>query len=238
MEVSSKMTLYDMLAMVIPGFLLLMVPVAICGNFLQLACIYDKHSFMFILIATIASYAVGLVYHWIIISIGSCFKWDKNKMKWDCESCKKTIKKWIILFFDFRNNLWRIREMKIKHNNEINKNDHNKPTKDDYYHAYYFLMEKKCLHNIPILELQVAFLKNMAPIVFLYGILIIFNYTKIHWFVKCCLCLNPYCIAIALIVLTFFLLYAMIKIQDKIYELIWEGNQYLNEINEKTEINH
>ena len=44
-------------------------------------------------------------------------------------------------------------------------------SKENYYIAYYFLMEKRLLGNIPILEAQAAFLRNILPILFVYGIL-------------------------------------------------------------------
>ena len=51
---------------------------------------------------------------------------------------------------------------KIKDDNFSSKN---------YYKAYYFLMEKRLLGSIPILEAQAAFLRNILPILFVYGIL-------------------------------------------------------------------
>lgn len=44
-------------------------------------------------------------------------------------------------------------------------------SKENYYIAYYFLMEKRLLGSIPILEAQAAFLRNILPILFVYGIL-------------------------------------------------------------------
>ena len=44
-------------------------------------------------------------------------------------------------------------------------------SKENYYKAYYFLMEKRQLGSIPILEAQAAFLRNILPILFVYGIL-------------------------------------------------------------------
>ena len=44
-------------------------------------------------------------------------------------------------------------------------------SKENYYKAYYFLMEKRLLGSIPILEAQAAFLRNILPILFVYGIL-------------------------------------------------------------------
>lgn len=53
---------------------------------------------------------------------------------------------------------------KIKDDNFSSKN---------YYKAYYFLMEKRLLGSIPILEAQAAFLRNILPILFVYGILLL-----------------------------------------------------------------
>ena len=97
-----------------------------------------------------------------------------------------------------------------------------------YYKACYSLMGKNYLNSIPVLEAQVAFIKNLVPIVLLYSVLLI-PCTKIHIFINCLL-LNPCCIAITGFVLAGAMLYAMVRIQDKIYELVWEGKRYLDEI--------
>lgn len=47
--------------------------------------------------------------------------------------------------------------------------------KVDYYEAYYYLMRKNCLYVIPILEAQVALIKTVFPILFLYTIYLLAN---------------------------------------------------------------
>ena len=51
------------------------------------------------------------------------------------------------------------------------KENKEKSSKENYYKAYYFLIKKGLLGNIPILEAQAAFMRNLLQILIIYGIL-------------------------------------------------------------------
>jgi hypothetical protein len=100
--------------------------------------------------------------------------------------------------------------------------------KYEYYKAYYFVMKNGCLGNIPILETQVAFIRNLLPVIALYIIALC----------GCCklrdlLSIDAGCLAVLLFVAGVLLASLMFNFQDRIYYLIWEGNQYQKESEEK-----
>lgn len=229
METSSKVTLYDMLAMVIPGFLLLMLPFAIFGE-LHTLCDNKSSNPWLILIIFIASYMLGLIYH--RFSILAYIKQIIKKCNWK-ESFCKNFPRWIVLIIYFRNNQEQIQKIGeiVEKESGQDKKDKSEYSLPQYYKAYYFLMKNNMLNNIPILEVQVAFTKNIASIAFLYSILPLMSCTAIHIFVNNYHPALPYCIALTLLILTVALLWTMVKTQDKIYELVWEGDKYLRMIN-------
>lgn len=51
------------------------------------------------------------------------------------------------------------------------KENKEKSSKENYYKAYYFLIKKGLLGNIPRLEAQVAFMRNLLPILVIYSAL-------------------------------------------------------------------
>jgi hypothetical protein len=99
----------------------------------------------------------------------------------------------------------------------------------EYYKAYYALMKANKLNSIPVLEAQVAFLRNIAPITLSYIITI---YCCYHCCCCCCHSLvpaivTPCCFIIALLILLVGMVIAFFSIQNKIYYLVWEGYEYL-----------
>jgi len=221
MNVSSKVTLYDMLAMVIPGFLLLLLfQLSICGD----CCPYIPCCGSSLITGTlifIASYVVGLIYN----------KISFTNIKWilDC-LCKKCylfdkIAEYVKLACKFRNNPDQIKKARKKFDEEYKENINDNV--NDYYKAYYFMMEKNCLNNIPVLEAQVAFLRNMIPVVLLYIIPLMIHFEKIFGNLSH---LFSFAVALVIIAIAIVMYRIMVKIQDKIYFLVWEGNEYLKEI--------
>lgn len=234
MNASSKVSLYDMFAMVIPGFLLLMLPVIYCDCFhwhsdtdilccrICTECYIIKNDSIFIFIMFIASYIVGLMYHQLIsVFCGS----NKHKTK-----RKRSVIEYITLIRCFRNNPSRIKKAgrKIAEEYDENYNEHlkddEKYTVHNYYKAYYRLMDKNCLNSIPVLEAQVVLLRNMIVTTLIYIIPLFFTLKKM-----CYLSLNPLSIATVLVVITIIMFLLKVKIQDKIYELVWEGEKYLSD---------
>jgi membrane protein YdbS with pleckstrin-like domain len=203
-NVSSKMTLYDMLAMVIPGFLLLMLFPFCCGCIILSKGINDIYTGVLLVLA---SYIIGLIYHKTI-------EYLYNKI--GLRNNEKHIQKQSKRFYEnLKNDAGNLPdEMPI-------------PTRNDYYTAYYTLMKENMLNSIPILEVQVVFIRNLLPLIVLYIIAICccgFPYFNI----------NPCGLAISLVVIAVILLLILIEIQNKIYYLVWEGNEYLKQNNHKS----
>jgi len=195
----SKTTLYDMLTMVIPGFLLLMLFPLCCPCWLTN---FQNGTSIFMLF--IACYIVGLIYHKAIESLF-------NKL-------------------NFRNNTKQIEKMynkfccDFKKDGEIIPKEKEKiQNKHQYYKAYYRLMNNNMLNNIPTLEAHVAFIRNLMPVLLLYIVALCCC--------RCCIfCINSCGLAIALLVVFVILMVLFFEIQDKIYYLVWEGEAYLEEI--------
>jgi hypothetical protein len=196
MILSSKFTLYDLLAMFVQGFLLVML-FRICGCY-QFEFFANEVNSIY---SIIVCYVIGMIYHKAIESL--------------------------ITEIGFRNNEKCIKKSAEKFYNDYKKDGGNGDNfqfdKHSYYIAYYNLMKNGMLYNIPTLEAQVAFICRILPITLFYII------------VLCC-CenilpgINNCTLAIFLLIIDIFLALLLIKIQNKIYYLVWEGNEYLNKI--------
>jgi len=207
MNAISKLSLYDVLSMIIPGFLLLML-FPICSNYpMENLCTNVYVGFLLFIVC----YVVGLIYHKVIEKLFS--------------------------FFNFRNNPNHIKKMRDKVYSDYQKQG-SKIKKEDstenfqmreYYNAYYQLMKNNMLNNIPTLEAQVAFLRNILPITIIYVIVICCC--------QCSLCELNTSVAISLLIVAVIVIVLLIDIQNKIYELVWEGDAYLKEIQQENK-NH
>ena len=100
-----------------------------------------------------------------------------------------------------------------------------------YYKAYYYLMERQSLNNIPTLEAQVSFIKNLIPVILLYIIYFCCDERSIG-------SLPSGFLPISLFVLTIGLAYTCHSIQNKICELVWEGYIYLSDKKQNEEKNN
>lgn len=98
--------------------------------------------------------------------------------------------------------------------------------KKDYYEAYYFLIRNNSLNVIPVLEAQVAFIKSVYPILFVYTICLLANCIYIDWLAAC------RChVAVVLAILMILLPFVWYNVQLKIYEYVWEGYLFLHDSN-------
>ena len=173
MNISSKITLYDFLCMLVCGYLILYT----LGKYCYLP--YDNDVLFYVL-----SYIVGMVYHKVLYAVCSEFHIPGN-MKCMVLYSREKVEQSV------ENKLPQSRDMK------------------GYYEDYYYLMQKKCLGNIPILEAQAAFCKALIPILILYGY-----------------CTNLACVILGIVGLVV----AWCSTQLKIHELVWEGAYYLQKI--------
>ncbi len=100
---------------------------------------------------------------------------------------------------------------KIKDDNFSSKN---------YYKAYYFLMEKRLLGYIPILEAQAAFLRNLLLVPIYYCFFAdSFSIIQEKWIF----------ILVSILFTILIIPFLWYKTQMKIHELVWEGKKYLGQ---------
>ena len=92
----------------------------------------------------------------------------------------------------------------------VNNKEYNEcSSKENYYKAYYFLMEKRQLGSIPILEAQAAFLRNILPIPIYYYC----NYDKLS--------MTPEKKETIVFFAIFFVIYVIIWFLDKVIKKFW-----------------
>ena len=94
-------------------------------------------------------------------------------------------------------------------------------TKANYNKAYYLLMEKQCLNNIPILEAQAAFCKDM----FLLLLALLVGVLSSH-FEGNGIEFGFYPTSLFLFALIIALVFVWYYTQMKIHHLVWEGYYY------------
>lgn len=103
-------------------------------------------------------------------------------------------------------------------------------TMRQYYFAYYYLQSNGQLGNIPVLEAQEAFTKDLLILILGLWVSVIAGYKSLilHYSCnspnfKCCIICG-----LPLLFILIFILHAII--QNKIYSLVWEGTHYLSRI--------
>jgi hypothetical protein len=203
----TKTSLYDFFAMVIPGFLWLLLISFWCNWHFTFAG-YSTDSIIGGTLLFIACYTIGLVYHKLVERItNKCFRNNECSIK----------DKWKKFKADYEED---------GGTSELNTNG----SRHDYFTGYYALMKENMLYNIPVLEAQVAFLRNMVLITLVYIITYIYSMCCCGCSFCCHLPINPCCLVVALLILLFFMVKAFISIQNKIYYLVWEGYEYLFEV--------
>jgi hypothetical protein len=205
MNLSSKITAYDFFAMLIPGLLILILLGNFSGN-LPFNCEIATNVW-FIIFFLILSYLIGLLWNklseFIFCKFRNCEyfikqQYDKIKLEYGKTSSKEI-------------------------SEEVDKD-----IKHKYYKAYYSLMKKNCLNNIPVLEAQVAFIRNLLILIPFYIITFIHCDNAIYTFIKSQLH-NTLGLVILLLIMLASMFYLLFQLQNKIYYLVWEGNKYLTE---------
>jgi hypothetical protein len=206
----SRVTLYDMLAMVIPGFLILLF-------FYSVSMEYEAYehtcNWVFIFIVFIASYLTGLVWHKLMECLFKPLKFRNNEPCIEA-AAKKFIEK-------YREDGGNAEQLPFQHKNRY-----------EYYRSYYYLMKQGALNSIPVLEAQVVFIKNMLLIILFYSFALLCCESRIYQFVKEVLSV-PCLLAISLVSLLIVMLILLYNIQNRIYYLVWEGYTYLKETENK-----
>lgn len=186
----SKLSLYDFLAMLIPGFVILWF-----FNFFGI----DSSNVVNDFLIAVLCYVTGLFYHKVI-------EYISHKLHLIRNVCLET-------------RAWEKFHDKINESKDV-------PEKiDDFYvAAYYKLAKNGCLMNIPVLEAQEAFLRNMIPLLLFLIPYVGCNCSNFEY--ECCFPLFLTLLFVASIII-------WVCISLKIYFLVWEGNHYLNLLNDE-----
>lgn len=205
--------------MLVIGFLILL---CIEGNF----CIYKQpllctnFTVTSVFLLSVLSYVVGLLFHklweYLIRVMIACCKHGKK-----LGLIGKEISG-IFLSFE-RNNLTLIKNAKTDASLQpmpLTSENDEEVLKCDYYKAYYGLLRNNMLGNIPILEAQEAFLRNLLPVFIALTV-------RCHCLLKSILYIGGCCYIVMSVSLTILLLLAHYSIQKKIYYLVWEGYIYV-----------
>lgn len=118
-----------------------------------------------------------------------------------------------------------------KQNKWVKEERRKRITRNQYYEAYYKVAMAGLLMNIPVLEAIENFIRNIFFIAVIYIIALALKYPKF------CSILeeigSPGCCATVLTVIVFLLMLTWYYVQNKIFELVWEGEHYIEIINKK-----
>lgn len=216
-DIVSKFSLYDILAMVIPGGLIIAILGNYCG-FIPFVIETEKHNAFFVYsILFTGCYIVGLIYNHIIELLCKGIRNNPFSIKYARFLIRKDLKK--IPKKYYKNNihrfLWVVRmyikclcpKFRHKYNHIINQ----------YYIAYYYTMTQTT-STISIMESQVSFLRNM----FLPILLILFQFSD---FFACFE--NSIGVKLLYIIVVICIPMTIIGRQNKIYQRVWEDYEYL-----------
>lgn len=218
---SSKLTLYDILAMLIPGAFILVIFVK-CTN-IQIDGLIP------ILFFITGSYLVGIVYYRIIEYLWSLTPFRNN---WtDIQASFLKVYKGI-------NDEQKGNQL---FDSLIKTNIYNgeKIFKDAYYEAYAFVQKNTYRNVVNVLESQIAFLRSLFLIVLLYFIYFSLHFTINHIVCDTVIPMFFYIVALSFIIckllemLILLMLLPICLMQNKIYEIVWEDYEYLSRIKNK-----
>lgn len=229
----SKLSLYDLFAMIIPGgiimasaWICLGIDLPFCVKELSCGCkiITDNDYPIWLwIVLSVMAYFIGLINNWVADGIFLFFR--NNQSMIDNEMLRVVELNGVIHLDKFGGNkyvnskesLHRLSYVIIR--SLINAflglfSCDKRQTKNpaNYYKAYYALTRQKLLGSVSIVEAQVALIRNcILPLLFLTSIL---GYRQ-FW-----------CCVISLFMLTVFLFIVMVQRQNKIYQMVWEAANY------------
>lgn len=222
---SSRVSYYDIFAILSPGLIitsLFMVPMAS----------FSEKNVLEIVFIGLLAYFIGLL--WNKVS-EFCFSSFRNK-KSDIESARKEVYAFHCCTEKAISDGGCKKLFACLRRLFLDEDEKEGSYITDYYKAYYALQKEGMLGNIPILEGQFAFLRNhflLVPVcIAIYSHKVIELDSAIFFIVHSVNGLGDICkyiivcTALTLIVWSI-VLYAMKKIQQKIYYLVWEGYLYL-----------
>lgn len=192
-----KSTLYDMLACIIPGYLLLQLAKLLFAPNITLNI--DNVSIA-IGVFTL-SYLTGLLLKWLMENILNGFlRNTPNRIR---------------RAYDKSNCIFKEETLPDKKGALPDKEE---DLMQKYYIAYYKALKGNMNSSIPTLEAQIAFLRSILPVIFLYLA------TSYCWLVKIG---HGYCLFIFITIIILIGCIALIwHLQDKLHQLVWEDAYY------------
>lgn len=199
-----KSTLYDMLACIIPGYLLLLLANLLFAPNITLEIDnVSKAIGVFTL-----SYLTGLLLKWLMENILNGFLRNRpNRIR---------------SAYNKSNCIFKEETLPDKKEALPDKKgalpDKEEDLMQKYYIAYYKALKGNMNSSIPTLEAQIAFLRSILPVIFLYLA------TSYCWLVKIG---HGYCLFIFITIIILIGCIALIwHLQDKLHQLVWEDAYY------------
>lgn len=244
-SISSKLSLYDILAMLIPGaFIICWVDITYCNQ--RIIDSFTREWLTGMLFIAVC-YLVGIIYcravEWLWGNVLESIKDKSNVIKALCRNDSDTIiKEFRKVFGDIStrspNDLF-LKMISCLDNKKEEAEDKNRERmiKDAYYEAYAFVSQNKYRDSIEVLENQIAFLRSMFFIILLYFIfpirgiismLIIKTEDFFNIFIEVsmiCMILDYFLLGLICIVP-----FIMASMQKKIYHIVWEDYEYLRRV--------
>lgn len=206
-----KLNLYDFLACLIPGFLLLvMFTITIEPDLLHKSLDLKDYAIIFT-----ASYIIGLLWKTFMENL-----WTEKKLRNNPKNILIALNEAEI--DDYAKNKINIRISELK---SIN-ND--KAIRCIYYEFYYQAVSKYKNTSIPSLESQLAFLRSMILIIVLYSIPSCRLIFKDGWSNENFT--TAFFVTAFLGVLSYLIFRLCLNIQHKIYKLVWEDSYYVSKL--------
>lgn len=201
-----KLSLYDIIVMIIPGGAILLFFLDYYGvNLVSIGS--NDISSLTVLGAVVASYIIGMGNHVIAKKLWGVFRNNNFLLSYSLNKTK---------------NVYTIELNKLTENLEADSDETkfqmNTKLRDRYYEAYSYVLEESCYDGIPIIEGQVAFLQSMV----IPGLLILMLLSKYDS--------TPLLLGgILLFLLLFYLIFDRIIL---IHKLVWEYYEYTKRIKE------
>ncbi|MBP1616089.1 MAG: hypothetical protein H6Q13_3537 [Bacteroidetes bacterium] len=233
----SKLSLFDILAMFIPGGIFMAIIVILPENNLTIKS-YSKFEEIFVYTFIIALiYLIGLIHNCLMDKLFSCLRNNVCliRLAYNCiNNTNETDGHYPCIFYRIRMFLYfdKIQcisicfyeSMKRFLGCEERENNDGDNLKQKYYKAYYYVALNSISQSIPILESQFVFVRNMILPIFIVVIL--------FW--------NQFCLKVGLnssditltyrIIFIFSLFLVMFSKLYKIHKLVWEDSRYIKEI--------
>lgn len=235
MDITQKISLYDILAMIVPGLLLMSLGSIITIGLQPLLLLFHKGGVIEFTAFLTMAYIVGLIWNAVMEYVFNGLRNNRNMI---CLSRSHKLKAKDKMGASLLILKMGICEMFCGW--ACGKKCRTYST-HEYYRRYYFVMKNKYCDNISILEGHVAFLRNTFLVILFYGVFLMCTANDLFITICTCSCcsttaplfLTPrilMCLGFITIAVSLFMLVLIIFKQQKIYKCVFEDFQYLSEL--------